>query len=245
MSLLDSVPVDRLLEERSGGRKNWGTDFDRNHKQFAEMLASGIASQFLAEFQAALRDPYKARPNEKHKFSKDISFEIYRPKVAKKLTALVGEAAALEPFKGWLEHYSKEDKSEKHEFCDRVEKRIDYKYFDAAMHLVGTIVGQKLNELVAAKPPIRDLNTRVSLYRSDEDSSFGPSSKIRSNCVHLEAWLKEDAEEEPASGETLRQHQITRQMRADHANADIRRYVIMGLLAVMAFAVYHFGFRNR
>lgn len=106
-----SLDIQSSVTERAQLRvQKWETDFEKNHKAFAESMASGIAQEVVKEFQQMIKDPYKKSFSNENRFVTTISLDITKGKNVKKITDYTQKAAELAPFKEWLATFTPKEK---------------------------------------------------------------------------------------------------------------------------------------
>jgi hypothetical protein len=191
---LPALNIRACISERQKITSSWESDFEKNHTAFAENVACGIAKQFIEKLINTIKDPYQKPIDSKNRLVSDISLEITKSRIAKKILRFIEGNNELPPFNDWLTKFSADEK-QLDLYSIEENKKIDRKYFIELMAIVGQLAEKKLSERFSeftANSEHQNLQFKVEWYQKSDQQLSNPSD-FRDNCLRIELWFNEKA----------------------------------------------------
>lgn len=210
---LPILDVENFIAERQETRTlSWESNFEKNHKTFAENIACGIAKQVIEELGNTIKDPYNQPIGSKNKFVSNVSLEIIKSRTAKKIINLTEGSEELPPFNEWLAKFSTEQKQSDQHYFEENLRGVDREYFEELMAIVGRLADKKLNQIFSeftSNSEHKDLQFKIEWYRKS-DQQFSNPSDFRDNCLRIELWFNEKiiSKQAEKSSAVIEQHRV-------------------------------------
>jgi len=201
---LPTLNISKCLEDTYSIKRSedWERNFEINHKAFAEQIAVSIASKIIKDLGSYIKDPYNTPLSPKNKMETFVSFEIWGSKKANQIKELAQEAAKLQPFGEWIEHFGKEQQANLKKYEHRQDEdsslnnfsKVDKKYFAEMMAIVGKIVENRLNTLLkefASNEENSSIQFKVIWFQKSAQALSNPSN-FNDNYISVESWIKNE-----------------------------------------------------